>query len=626
VLFELGSIRVATGRHVAAPPPPVSADVLQSIVSAEVSKALPPNARAVRDLSVEAARLASGAPATAQPADPGPLPNPTETTRQPVRFDVPYGYNQTVTPGRGKQTSFGVLRQLARVSDLTRICIEVRKDQLTSIKWDVVPREKQGKNSAAVTARCAAAKAFFNKPDKRRSFSRWLRHAMEDVFVVDALSIYRQPTRGGQLYALRIIDGTTIVPLVDHQGEIPEAPNVAYRQIVRGQPIEGGDCSVDQLYYLPRTVTESPYGLSPTEAVLLTINAALNRQVFNLNYYSEGNVPRGLMSAPENWTAKQIADYQTIFDELIAGNLNVRSRIKLVGKGMAESLKLMADPDFKTEFDEWLMKIHCAAFAVTPAEIGFTDDVNKSSGDSQENLSYRRGVRPLSLFFKELFDDVLANGLDSPDLEWAWSGGEPEDKKLQAEVDKIYWSIGKVSTDELRVRDGQEPVGLGPCIETPLGPMPIDQMLETIADDDPNTNEVDPPDAADDEPAAREAEAQKDLRSWKSIAIKSLRAGQPPRDFTSTAIPAGVKIKIRVGLLKAKTPADVLALFEPLKGAALWPAESVTKAIQSREYRGFVGAPRVALTRFRHHFQKQYKAQGRALAGDLQRAIEGAGE
>lgn len=468
-----------------------------------VSKKIPTGARPAQSLATNAdlvsgrldPRLAeTGAPAGGNRPNAGPLPAPLDAPagrerHAPIRWNYPYAYNQLWTPRRGL-TPFAMLRTLADVSDLTRICIETRKDQICSLAWDIAPRDKKAKKEE-YDARVNHAREVFRRPDRKRDFPTWLRMALEDIMVVDALAVYRRKTYGGELYALELKDGTTFLPLLDPTtGDIPDAPAIAYRQIINGIPMEGGDCSVDDLYYRPRTVrTHSAYGLSPTESVLLTISAALNRQVFNLAYYTDGNVPEGLIEAPEKFTTKQLIEFQEYLDDYLTGDLARRRRLKVVHQG--SNVHDFKEPDFTGVYDEWLLKVHCAAFAVLPSEIGFTADVNKSTSDGQENATYRRGVRPMAGFLKGLFDDVLALDLQLPELEWTWNGGESEDKLKQAETDAIYVDMGKVGVDELRLRDGQDPIGVGPYISTAMGPLFIAELLSSAPDGDPTTNEAD---------------------------------------------------------------------------------------------------------------------------------------
>jgi hypothetical protein len=47
---------------------------------------------------------------------------------------------------------------------------------------------------------------------------------------------------------------------------------------------------------------------SPCEQIVTTINIALRRRSQQLLHYTEGNVPPGLLSAPEGWSTQQIAE------------------------------------------------------------------------------------------------------------------------------------------------------------------------------------------------------------------------------------------------------------------------------------------------------------------------------
>ena len=49
--------------------------------------------------------------------------------------------------------------------------------------------------------------AFFRHPDYDVSFRSWLRQLLEDLFVIDAPSLFCQRSRGGLLTGLQIVDG-----------------------------------------------------------------------------------------------------------------------------------------------------------------------------------------------------------------------------------------------------------------------------------------------------------------------------------------------------------------------------------------------------------------------------------
>jgi hypothetical protein len=66
---------------------------------------------------------------------------------------------------------------------------------------------------------------------------------LEEMLVIDAATLYPRYNRGGALYALDIIDGATIKPLIGEDGRAPESPDPAYQQILKGI----GDDAVDPL-------------------------------------------------------------------------------------------------------------------------------------------------------------------------------------------------------------------------------------------------------------------------------------------------------------------------------------------------------------------------------------------
>lgn len=613
-------------------------DTLTSILRA----AARPRGTRATPLSPEATFGTAAPPASGSRPSPGPVPTQSQPKGEPdaaapLRWNYPYAANQLLTPRQGL-TPFEQLRALADMHDVIRICIETRKDQLCSLRWDVVARDAATSRRAPTKAERDAAsevRAFFQRPDRRRPFSSWLRMAIEDVLVVDALSIYRRRTYGGDLVALELKDGATFKVLVDESGDVPLPPSVAYRQIIGGQPVEGGDCTVDDLLYRPRsTRTHTPYGMSPTEAVLLTVQSALNRQVFNLSYFAEGNVPEGLMDAPEGWTANQIREFQDYFDTYLTGNMGARRRLKLVGAGMAASVKQFKEPSFTTDFDLWLLKIVCAAYGVTPSDVGFTDDVNKATAGAQENISHRRGTKPLALFFKEIFDEIISADLQQPDFEMVFSGGEQEDLLMQARRDEIYVKLGKTSLDELRARDGQELIGMGPAIWTAQGPVFIESLVAS-RDSDPTRSDpretapapaqttppparndqvddgTDPAVPQDDQPdseqqqAAVERAIDTELKRWRTVAVKRAKSGQALKAFASDVIPRDLHAHISAGL-------DGASVSAPLTAAAVHGVfATIEKDRQADRLR------KDAERRYRRAFRAHFAAQGAALTDHL---------
>ena len=106
------------------------------------------------------------------------------------------------------------------------------------------------------------------------------------------MAVYTRRTRGGDLYALELVDGSTIKPLIDASGHAPRPPEPAYQQFLYGMP--AGQYTLDELDYLRETArTDSVYGVSRVERILLRVNQALRKQNFDLARFTDGVAPLG---------------------------------------------------------------------------------------------------------------------------------------------------------------------------------------------------------------------------------------------------------------------------------------------------------------------------------------------
>ena len=158
------------------------------------------------------------------------------------------------------------------------------------------------------------------------------------MFVIDAATLYCQRTRSGQLCALQQLDGSTIKRVIDDWGRTPQpyagADGAmlyppAYQQVLKGLPAV--NYSARDIIYRPRNVrAHSVYGYSPVQQVLMTVNIALRRQLWQLDYYSEGSIPDALIGVPAGWTPDQIKQFQDYWDTEFTGDLAKRRRAKFV--------------------------------------------------------------------------------------------------------------------------------------------------------------------------------------------------------------------------------------------------------------------------------------------------------
>src|SRR6516162_153483 len=298
-------------------------------------------------------------------------------------------------------------------------------------------------------------------PVGEQPFATWLREALEDVLVLDAPAFEVRRNRGGDIIGLDVVDGSTIKVLVDDTGRRPPPPAPAYEQVIHGRPWRL--LSDAELIYLPRNRRpHKAYGFSPVEQIVLTINIGLRRQVMQLQHFTEGNVPSGLMAAPDGWNAEQIHQYQEWFDSILAGNTGSRPRL-LWGPSGAKYQAFKEAP-YKDDFDEWLARIVCYAFSLPPS--AFTPQVNRATAQTAQEAALEEGLAPLMGWVKRLVDSVIQNRMGHSDLEFAWSDVRPTDPRDQSVILTSYVKDGIFTLNEARDVLGLEPLEGRSCWAT----------------------------------------------------------------------------------------------------------------------------------------------------------------
>jgi hypothetical protein len=248
-------------------------------------------------------------------------------------------------------------------------------------------------------------------------------------------------------------------------------------------------------------------------------------------------------------------------------------------------------------FERWLLQSTCTVFGVQPQDIGFTYETNRATAEVQWEVGKERGLFPLALYLKEVFDEIIQMDFGHEDLEFVWTNINPTNKKDEADVFKALVDTGAVSVDEWRIAEGKKPLGLGPYIKVGGSPMLVDKFLEQqeqedfmddgefvedIGDEDVEDEEKETPPPVEGDgdkkipPATKSdkimnqvkgladtPELMKELKKWKKVAIHDIERGRPFRTFQSNLIDDRTRTLITDGLKKAKSTKDIVELFEP---------------------------------------------------------------
>jgi HK97 family phage portal protein len=389
------------------------------------------------------------------------------TTQERLRtWDFPVGYNLVYTPRAYEDVGFDDLRALAEYY-LVAAAIETRKDQIEKFDWAIVARDPDSPRADA-QRRIDALTEFWRQPDGETEFASWLRTALHDLLTIDAPAFEIRRTRGGDVIGLDVVDGATIKLLLDETGRRPAPPAPAYEQVIHGRPWRL--LTSDELLYAPRNRrSDHAYGFGPVEQVMLYINIGLRRAITQLNYYTAGNVPEGIISAPEGWNAEQIRSFQEWFDSLLSGNLAERNKVVWTPAG-ARYQAFKTSP-VEREFEEWLARVICYVFSLPPTPL--VNQVNRATSETMQEASISEGNQPLMAWTKRLADRVIQRHMGHDDLEFAWQTVDPLTPEAQAAMLVSLVKEGIISRNEARGDRGLEPVEGGDAVMVDTGQGPV---------------------------------------------------------------------------------------------------------------------------------------------------------
>lgn len=506
--------------------------------------------------------------------------------RPPRSWDFAHGENIRIQPRQGITSTFSLLRSVARNCDLVRIAIQMSKDQIRGLDWDIVVEADF--DAEALEPRRKRIKEFFRYPDPWNdlTFSRWLSPILEDMLVLDAPALWIQLDRAGRLFGLPQIDGSTIKPIIDQNGFVPRAPLPAYMQVVKGMPFT--TFTRDELLYFPyNSMPNSSYGMSPVEMVLTAAHISLKRQLAGLNFYTEGNVPEYLLVSPPDWNFETIIEVQRYLDDYLSGDLAARSKMKLVPSGVQP--KEMKPHDFTIAVDEWLARIIAAIFGVSIHGL-MRSRSTRVQGTVLESQQTQIGLNPRKKFLAEVFTErIIRKRFGEKGLKFEWLSSKREDEEMNIRRSKAMVPLGATGIDELRKAEGKPPLGVPPYIQLANGILLLtpnvlgaikDGKVDFINQDGASSilgHEVSPSgiieasilptsdETAEEIGLRKKLMYRHEIGQWRLVALTDVRRSVSPRIFKAVYIPDEVQEFIREKLDGARTEEQVKEVFSEAK-------------------------------------------------------------
>lgn len=399
----------------------------------------------------------------------------------PAFFNNMLGMPLGVEPGTKDATGLNYkdVRKFADEHEITRTVIETCKDQLCKLRWTWRRIPKPGESIEEVRAasendiRVKKLNDFFDSPDKEFSFEQWLRMLLEEIMVCDAVPIYNHETLIGTPYAIRLIDTETIRRCVNDMGvtpspDLPHPYNIAYQQII-DSVVTAEFTTNEMIYYIRNPRVWAFFGYSPVEQIIMTLATGMRRMAMQIAHYTDGNIPAMFMRAPKEWTLQQIKDFQSYWNELLSGNYGDLAKGWMI-PGDVEPVFPQKET-LKDEFDEWIARVVCYAFSVSPTP--FIKNMNRATSEQSREQADEEGLQTRMRIVSSIMNQIQKKWFGYRDIEFHLIVDRPQDSKKQAEIDNLDVRNGIKSLDEIRRERGYAAIGAPNRVYTTNGYIPL---------------------------------------------------------------------------------------------------------------------------------------------------------
>lgn len=404
------------------------------------------------------------------------------------------------------QVSFELLRQMSRTPIINAIIV-TRKDQVAEFcipqvdkysKGFVFKKVGKGKDYALTDQdkrkidkltqflmNCADEEAIWDLDD----FDAFIRKIIDDSLSLDQGCFEIVANNFGEPIQFLPVDAATIRIADSYDNvnntKLGEEKNGYYPSFVQVYQNR-----IYQEYYPwelcfglrnPQTELRSNgYGKSELEILIGMVTAMLNADSYNQKFFSNGTAPKGalLVKNAGGVNKDKIAELRRDWYSTMAGVNNFHKTPVLDAEKIEwlDLQKTNRDMEF-SKYQEYLIKVGCAVYKISPEEIGFplqgtngTGLLNSSSGNQEEkDYSINKGLKPLLKAVKTWINKFIVLPKTQGEFEFDFVGLDSEDSK--AEEERLTKAVTLYMTvDEVRAIRELEPLpdGKGNIILNPI--------------------------------------------------------------------------------------------------------------------------------------------------------------
>ena len=292
------------------------------------------------------------------------------------------------------------------------------------------------------------------------TFDKFLKKIVEDSLTLDQATFEVVRNRRGEPTEFLATDGGTfrIAASIDdddyHEKDKIEKFGYlpSYVQVIDGKVIN--EYYPWELCFGLRNdstdIRRNGYGRAELEDLIDIVTYMLFGDAYNGKFFSQGSSPKGLIKVSGNVNTSRLQEFKQQWLSMVSGVMNAW-KIPVIESDKMEWIDLQksnTDMQFGN-WQEYLIKVICAVYKISPEEIGFASGSSGNSGmfegsNTESRLKYSKdkGLRPLMKSIQFWINKYIVNPFNE-EFEFVFVGMESDGKKDELDFDiKMAESFG----------------------------------------------------------------------------------------------------------------------------------------------------------------------------------------
>ena len=366
-----------------------------------------------------------------------------------------------------------------------------------------------------------------------------LLRVVDDILLYDAgVIVKNNNSAGNKLAEIYDIPGEELVVCRNADRSIPKPPDTAF--VWNNKQEDIAEFTRDEIVYFVNNMQPHFYGFAPIEVMAYVITTSLYADQYNIEFFKNSNIPPMIINLGKDVRPENRVAFQRFWNQEIGRRGAIHRVMFVSGTEKMDSIPLTmgTNKDMQMyEYLKWSTSIKCACFQLSPQDVGFTQDLHRTTAEVQYKITKDRGLRSILTLFEDGLNDGIVKPMDKAGMvKFKWLGLDTVDNSLQTDIDNADINNGIISRNQRRRRLGLRPIRGGDVILVP-GPqgnmIPI-ESLEDYKEQMEITGDIEESQTTE-EQAGPEEKPDKNNKSVRSSAREVAGTSSPKRSAPSSS-------------------------------------------------------------------------------------------